>query len=146
MPMTIEDIMNKDPVIVSEQTTLRQAARKMAAQNLGMLLVGKPTRVSGVITDRDLVVRGLADALNPDQVTLGSLIDHPPVTCQKYKSVEEAVSIMEECKIRRLLITDEKTLPVGVLSIDDIAVRCPNERLVARALHQIAKDVAVPVS
>ena len=74
------------------------------------------------------------------------LIDHPPVICHDSQTVEEAVAIMEENKIRRLLVVDEDDLPTGVLTLDDVAVRHDDERLVARALHRIAEEVSVPLA
>ena len=115
------DIMTPDIECVGENETLADAARKMRDLNVGaMPICGEDDRLKGMVTDRDIVVRCVAEGGDPQTVRAGSLGEGKPVTIGADDSVEEALQTMKEHKVRRLPVIDGHRL-VGMVSQADIA-------------------------
>jgi CBS domain-containing protein len=106
---------------VGENETLEVAARKMKDLDVGALpICGEDNRLKGVVTDRDIVIKCLAEGGDPRTTTAGSLGEGKPVTIGADDSVEEAIRTMEEHRVRRLPVIDGHDL-VGMVSQADIA-------------------------
>ena len=117
---SIRELMTPDPVCVPVTATVCDAARHMREHDIGNVLIVDGDALKGLVTDRDLVVRALADGRGPD-TALTDLFSSDPVTVQASDSVEEAVRLMSEHALRRLPVVDGGR-PVGVVSIGDLAV------------------------
>ena len=116
------DIMTGSAECVGESETLADAARKMKDLNVGALpICGEDNRLKGMLTDRDIVVKALADGKNPAEVRAGDLAQGKPVTIGADDSAELALQTMAEHKVRRLPVIDGHDL-IGVVSQADIAV------------------------
>jgi CBS domain-containing protein len=137
--MNIRDVMTPNPRTVSPNDSIQSAARVMRDEDTGVVPVvdnGKPV---GVITDRDIVVRAVADnrELNRpvrDIVTTELVAVHPDM------SVQEATELMSEHQVRRLPVIDNNRL-VGIVSIGDIAVKEGKDGRVGDALQHISEGV-----
>ena len=115
------DIMTPDVECVGENETLADAARKMRDLNVGALpICGEDNRLKGMLTDRDIAVKCVAEGGDPQTVRAGELGDGKPVTIGADDSVEEALRTMKEYKVRRLPVIDGHS-PVGMVSQADIA-------------------------
>lgn len=115
------DIMSGDPVYVSEQDTLEAAARVMVDQNIGAVPVcGTDHRLKGMLTDRDIVTRVVANGGDLSSVRAGELANGKPVTIGADDPVQEAVRTMARHKVRRLPVIDGHQL-VGIISQADVA-------------------------
>jgi CBS domain-containing protein len=115
------DIMTPDVECVGENETLADAARKMRDLNVGALpICGEDNRLKGMLTDRDIAVKCVAEGGDPQTVRAGELGDGKPVTIGADDSVEEALRTMKEYKVRRLPVIDGHSL-VGMVSQADIA-------------------------
>jgi CBS domain-containing protein len=115
------DIMTPDVECVGENETLADAARKMRDLNVGALpICGEDNRLKGMLTDRDIAVKCVAEGGDPQTVKAGELGDGKPVTIGADDSVEEALRTMKEYKVRRLPVIDGHSL-VGMVSQADIA-------------------------
>ena len=115
------DIMTPDVECVGENETLADAARKMRDLNVGaMPICGEDNRLKGMVTDRDIVVRCIAEGGDPQSVRAGELGQGKPVTIGADDSIEEALQTMKEYKVRRLPVIDGHSL-VGMVSQADIA-------------------------
>ena len=115
------DIMTPDVECVGENETLADAARKMRDLNVGALpICGEDNRLKGMLTDRDIAVKCVAEGGDPQTVRTGELGDGKPVTIGADDSVEEALRTMKEYKVRRLPVIDGHSL-VGMVSQADIA-------------------------
>ena len=119
----IKEIMSSDVEVITPNDTLQTAARKMRDHNIGFLPVCDGEKLVGVISDRDVIVRGLADGMESRALVGYDLISTPPIYCFDDQDVEEAMQIMQQNQIRRLVILtrDEKQM-VGVLSLGDVAL------------------------
>ncbi|WP_138413708.1 CBS domain-containing protein [Sinomonas gamaensis] len=118
---TAREIMTPGAECVGENETLEVAARKMKDLDVGALpICGEDNRLKGVVTDRDIVVKCLAEGGDPRTTTAGSLGEGKPITIGADDSVEEAIKTMEEHRVRRLPVIDGHDL-VGMVSQADIA-------------------------
>lgn len=119
--MQVQELMTKNVKMIEPATTLIEAAEIMRNEDVGALPVGTDKRVTGIITDRDIVVRALADYKDPAQVTAGEVMTPRLTTIYADQDVNEAAELMAKDQVRRLLVLDREQDPVGVLSLGDIA-------------------------
>jgi CBS domain-containing protein len=112
--MTLREIMSTPIESVEASASLQDAARKMKQSNVGMLPVMSGETCVGVVTDRDLVIRGLAE--NSIDRRVQDVMSGSPVTCEQDADVREAIRAMEENRVGRLVVTDGGGKPVGVVS------------------------------
>lgn len=125
---TAREIMTADPEFVREGDTLVDAARKMAEFGVGALPVcGDDGRLTGMVTDRDIVVSCIARGGDPTTATAGSLTTGAPVTVGADDPVEEALATMSSNQVRRLPVVDGHDL-VGMLSQADVARAMPDAK------------------
>lgn len=125
---TAREIMTADPEFVREGDTLVDAARKMAEFGVGALPVcGDDGRLTGMVTDRDIVVSCIARGGDPATTTAGSLTRGAPVTVGADDPVEEALATMSSNQVRRLPVVDGHDL-VGMLSQADVARAMPDAK------------------
>ena len=121
----IQDVMTKQVHSVHEDASLREVARLMRDQNIGdVLVIDAQGKLCGIITDRDIVVRAVADEGNDlDQLRARDICtsDHM-VTLQPSSGVDEAVKLMTEKAIRRIPVVENEQ-PVGIVTIGDLAVQ-----------------------
>jgi CBS domain-containing protein len=124
----VRDIMTGDAETAAPDETLAEAARKMRDLGVGALpICGEDKRLKGVITDRDITVRAVAEQADPTQVTVGSLCTTvETVTIGADDSLDEALRRMTEAGVRRLPVIDGHDL-VGMLSQADIARNCSDD-------------------
>jgi CBS domain-containing protein len=122
MPQRIAELMTENPVTMDNTTDLQTAARAMRDHDIGDVVVTKPDgTLCGIVTDRDIVVRGIAEGVDPASTTLDDVCNHNLVTIGSDDSVAAAVKAMEDNAIRRLPVVDNDSL-VGIVSIGDLAV------------------------
>jgi CBS domain-containing protein len=120
-PMQVQDLMTRDVATVSPDQTVQQAARLMAELDVGALPVGENDRLVGMITDRDIAVRGLADGKGPN--TKVRRVMTPDIKyCFIDDEIDEITANMAEIQVRRLPVVDRDKRLVGILSLSDIAV------------------------
>lgn len=123
MPERIADVMTADPVAMTSDATLQDAAVAMRDRDIGDVVVTKPDgSVCGIITDRDIVVRAIAEGVDPHSMTLEDVCSQELVTVRPDDPVAAGVKAMEEHAIRRLPVMDNGTL-VGIVSIGDFAAQ-----------------------
>ena len=130
MPQRVSDVMTADPVTLTTDNSLQEAAAAMRDNDIGDVVVTKADgSVCGIITDRDIVVRGVAEGASPGSTKLDDVCRHEVVTVGPDDAIAVAVKTMEERAIRRLPVMDNGNL-VGIVSIGDLAVeRDPNSAL-----------------
>jgi CBS domain-containing protein len=125
---TARDIMTGGTECVGENETLEDAAKRMLDLDVGALpICGEDNRLKGMLTDRDIVVKAVAQGQSPAEVRAGDLGEGKPVTIGADDSAEEALQTMIDHKVRRLPVIDGHDL-VGVVSQADIATNLPDER------------------
>ena len=118
---TVQDIMTTDVVTVQVDTNLVDAARTMREKDIGDVVVVDNDRLVGVVTDRDIVVRAVAEGLGPDATTVGSVVSRELVTVRPEDSAVDVARLMRDRAVRRVPVVGADGL-VGIVSIGDLAV------------------------
>src|SRR5574340_1090952 len=126
----VRDVMTKDVVTCQSGDSLAQAARKMRDEDIGAVLVMKERKLCGIVTDRDIAIRAVADGKDPNQVKLGEVCSQDVVSIAPDKPVDEAVKMMRDKALRRLPVV-EGDKPVGVVSLGDLAVERDGKSVLA---------------
>ena len=121
MAHTVRDIMTTQPVMVEPTTTVAEVAKQMDLEDIGEVLVADEGRVCGLVTDRDIVVRAIAEGRDPASTRVDEICTHEIISVSPDDSVDEAVRIMGDRAVRRIAVIEDGD-PVGVISIGDIAV------------------------
>ena len=119
--MQAQDLMTRDVTTVSPDDTIQKAARCMIALDVGALPVGENDRLVGMITDRDIAVRGIAEGNGP-QTKVRDLMTPEVKYCFEDQEVDEIASNMADIQVRRLPVIDRDKRLVGILSLCDIVV------------------------
>ena len=120
--MKLSEIMTRDVVVLQPDDSLQSAAKKMRDRNIGFLPVCDGEELLGVISDRDLTIRALADGMDVNIMLGRDLMTAPAIYCYDDQDIDDVAKIMEENQIRRLVVLsrDDKRL-VGVVSLGDLA-------------------------
>jgi CBS domain-containing protein len=135
---TARDLMTPGAECIGERETLVEAASKMRDLDVGALpICGEDNRLKGVVTDRDIVVRVVAEGKDPEGITAGELGQGKPVTIGADDSAEETLRTMAEHQVRRLPVIDGHEL-VGIVSQADVARELPDET-VGEVLRAVSK-------
>jgi len=138
IPMKICDAMTRDVCVASPNETISDAARQMAAIDAGVLPVGENDRLVGMITDRDIAVRAVAQGLGPD-TPIREVMSQEVLYCFEDDSVDDVARNMADQQVRRLPVVDRDKRLVGIVSIGDVA-RCEPGRQTAEAMAGIAQQ------
>jgi CBS domain-containing protein len=122
MTRQIRDVMSRGAVAVEPMTSVVQAARLMRDEDVGDVLVVYDRDLFGVLTDRDIVVRTVAENRDPNTTTAGSVCTRPPVVMLTPEdTTEHAVALMRRHAVRRLPVVESDGSPVGIVSLGDLA-------------------------
>lgn len=136
--MLVRDIMSGDIVSVTSEDTIEKTARLMKEHNIGSLPVCNDKTVIGIITDRDITLRGVASGMDISQKKVGDLMTTPPTVGTPEMNVHEAAKIMSEKQIRRLPVVDHNNL-VGMVALGDISLQPTLSDNAEEALKNISK-------
>ena len=136
--MQVKDIMTHDVSAIHRDATLEEAATAMALRDVGPLPVHDGERLVGMLTDRDIVVRAIATGLDPIQARVCQVMTPAVVYCFEDQDVQEATRIMEEHKIRRLVVLNRTERLVGIISLGDLAIGTGDEKRVGEVLEEIS--------
>src|SRR5258706_8406610 len=121
--MLLKDVMTRNVEEIPPQMTLKDAAAKMKSLDVGALPVCENNKLVGMITDRDIATRAVAQGLDPTETCACDAMTSGVVYCYEDQDTREAARIMEENQIRRLLVFDRNQGAVGIVSLGDIATR-----------------------
>jgi CBS domain-containing protein len=121
MGQSIRDVMTADPVALPLDETIVEAARAMRDRDIGNVIVLDGDQVAGIVTDRDIVVRAVADNRDCTALRLRDVHTPNPLTVDPSTSMEDAVHLMRDNALRRLPVV-ETGRPVGIVSLGDLAI------------------------
>jgi CBS domain-containing protein len=137
--MNVKDIMSRDVEVIHPDDPLKEAAQRMRDRDIGFLPVCDGDRLVGVVTDRDLILRGLAEGTDPSTSVGRDLMTSPVVYCFDDHNLKEATALMEDHQIRRVaVLSREHRRLVGVLSLGDIA-RNSTKKVSAEVLESVSE-------
>lgn len=142
--MQIQQIMTANPECIRPDATLQEAARRMRDLDVGPLPVcGEDHRLAGMITDRDITVRAVAEGKDPTTTPAREAMTGEVIYCFDDQDVQEAARTMQERQVRRLLVVNRDKQLVGIVSLGDLAVET-GDREKAGAVLQDVSEPAMP--
>jgi CBS domain-containing protein len=119
----VADVMKRDLVVVAPDTSMADAATRMRDNDIGDVLVADADRLRGIITDRDLVIRGVADRRSPDDPISELCSTEDLARVAEDDDLEYAVGLMRRRSVRRLPVVDADERPIGIVSLGDLAMQ-----------------------
>lgn len=137
--MVVRDCMTQQVELGHPHMTLQEAAQKMREGDYGILPIQENDRLVGMITDRDIVIRGVATGKDPSQTQVQDLMSHQVLYCYEDQSLEEVAQNLGDNQIRRLPVLNRQKRLVGILSLGDIALGNAKADKVEEALNRISR-------
>jgi CBS domain-containing protein len=120
--MKVKELMTRDVEFIHPNDSLQTAAQKMRDRDVGFLPVYEGDELVGVVTDRDIVIRGIVGGMNPDAIVGREMVTSPVIHCFDDQDVEDAARLMRQNQIRRLIVLGRNNNQlVGVVSLGDLA-------------------------
>lgn len=139
--MQVRDVMTEHAECISPDASIQDAARRMKQLNVGPLPVCENDRLVGIITDRDIVVRGVCEGCDPERTEVREVMTPHITYCFEDQDIEEAAELMREQKIRRLAVLNRQKRLVGIVSLGDLAVDSGDEHLAWETLERVSEPV-----
>ena len=139
--MKAQEIMTKNPRVVTPETTVREAAKLMESENVGMIPVVRSAgskSVVGIVTDRDIAIRHVAAGHNSSDCPVSEAMSSNPKTCKTTDSVDDVMKVMGKEQVRRIPIVDERGDLVGIVAQADIA-READDKKAERTIEKISE-------
>ncbi len=136
--MEIRNVMTRKVEVIGPEATIQEAAQKMRAKDVGALPVCDGDRLAGMVTDRDIAVRAIAEGHHPRRTTVRDVMTQKVVTLCEDQAVEAAARTMEEIRVRRLPVLSRDRRLVGIVSLGDLAMGIGDERLAGRVLKEVS--------
>ena len=130
MEQQVKELMTERPITLDREASLAEAARLMRDRGIGDVIVVDGEDAEGIVTDRDIVIRGVAEGADPETTRLGQVVSAELVSVAPDDPVERAIQLMREKAVRRLPVL-EGGKPVGVLSLGDLAVARDGDSVLA---------------
>lgn len=138
--MQVREIMTKDPACCAPESNLQEVARLMADNDCGEIpVVDESGRPKGVVTDRDIACRAVAEGRDPRQTAARDVMSTPVITVTPEEGVEHSLELMEQNQVRRLPVVDESGACCGMVAQADIARRTSE-----RDTGELVRDVSQP--
>jgi len=137
--MKISDVMTPNPKTVGPTDSIQTAAQIMRDEDTGVVPVVEDGRVTGVVTDRDIVLRAVADG--DFQAKVEDVVSDDVITCTPDMSTSDAAELMSEHQIRRLPVVDADETLVGIVSLGDLAVKEGRDARMGDTLEKVSEGV-----
>lgn len=136
--MKAKDVMTREPATLGPQATLGEAATLMRQEDCGSIPIVEGSRLVGIVTDRDIVIRAIAAGKDAKTTRVSEIMSADPVCISEDTDVDEAAKVMADRQIRRLPVVEDGKL-VGILVIGQIARRDPDEQQTGETLKEISE-------
>ncbi|MGE5409585.1 MAG: CBS domain-containing protein [Clostridiales bacterium] len=136
--MDIKEVMTTNVEIIKPDISIMEAATKMKTLDCGILPVYENDRLIGMITDRDIAIRSTAEGKDPKIDKVRDVMTKKVVYCYEDEPIEHVARVMEENKIRRLIILNRKKRLVGICSLGDLALVTHNMKLSGEVLEKVS--------
>jgi CBS domain-containing protein len=136
--MKLAEVMTRDVETIAPDASLQQAAQRMEELNVGALPVCDGARLIGVVTDRDITVRGVSVGASASEDVVADCMSADPLYAYEDEPIEVALDRMRAAQVRRLMVMDRDKQLVGVVSLGDVAAKTPHKSEAATALEDIS--------
>jgi CBS domain-containing protein len=137
--MQLKDIMTPEVEVISPEATIQEAAQRMQNLDVGPLPVCDGDRLVGMLTDRDITVRVVAEGWDPTTTKVRQAMTAEIIYGFEDQDIQEAARLMEQYQIRRLPILNRDKRLVGIAALGDLAVRTANPVLAGEVLEQVSE-------
>lgn len=119
--MKVKEAMHKNVQWCAPTTTVATLANIMKAEDIGSIPIGENDKLIGMVTDRDIALRGVANGGNMSKKTAKDVMSEGIIYCRENESIEDAIHLMEDKQVRRLPVINDKHRMVGILSLGDVS-------------------------
>jgi len=140
--MQVKNVMTRGAECVRPETTLQEAAQKMKSLDVGPLPVCDNDRLVGMLTDRDITVRAVAEGKDPRATRVRDAMTEGISYCFEDDDVADAARVMKERQVRRLVVLDRNKRLAGIVSLGDLAVETGDEHLAGKTLEHVSQPTA----
>lgn len=134
--LTIKNVMTARPIMIKPEQTVKSAARMMKENNCGVLPVGTPAKVLGMLTDRDITVRLVAEGGDALLTPVNDIMSGQVFLCEEGDSLEDAARQMRKHDVSRLMVSDGKMI-TGIVTLADLIRNTGKERASDEVLHEL---------
>src|SRR5512134_1766781 len=137
------DIMTQELVVATPANTVTEVARLMKAEDIGPILIvdnEQNRTLVGIITDRDLVVKAIAEGLDPKTTKVNEVMSKKLVTCYTDDDIEQAMNAMAQYQLRRIPVVEENMRLVGIISQADVATRLDEPDKTGEVVKEISQQ------
>jgi CBS domain-containing protein len=137
--MQLKEIMSTDVEVIRPEANLTDAAKKMRSLDIGALPVCDGRRLLGMLTDRDITIRAVAEGRDPDHTLVRDCMSSELIYCYEDDSIKDAERVMQDKQIRRLpVVTRDKQL-AGIVSLGDLATKTGDVQQIGRTVREVSK-------
>lgn len=136
--MQAKDVMSRKPEFLPPSATLKQAANQMRSHDYGFIPVGENDRLIGVLTDRDVTVRAVAEGWDPNKKTVRDAMHKGIHYCMESDPLEKVIQQMEKLQVRRLIVLNKEKRMTGIISFGDIATKFKNTKLCSELAEAVS--------
>jgi CBS domain-containing protein len=133
--MQLRDVMIPDVYVIRPDATLQEAAQQMKASHIGSLLVHGGEQAIGILTDRDMTIRAVAEGRDPTTTKVRDIMTPEVIWCREDTDIASAIQLMKEKQIRHLAVGDQHQNLVGIVSLYALALRTGDETLAGTAIR-----------
>ena len=141
--MTCKEVMTKDPKTCAPTDTVERAAQLMKSEDVGPIpIVGDNGKLEGIITDRDIVLKVVAEGRDAKTTKLADVMSTDLITCTTDGDIEKTLDLMEDNQVRRIPVVDASGRLVGIISQADVATRLDDSEKTAELVEDISKAAA----
>ena len=140
--MQVRDIMSKNLERIAGNAPIGDAAQHMRDLDVGMLPVEEHGEIVGTVTDRDITIRATAGGADPETTPVADAMSSELYTCEEHDDLQQAARIMEDHRIRRLMVQNSSGEFVGMLTLADLARHRETEQLSAEILEQVSQPTS----
>jgi CBS domain-containing protein len=137
--MQTREIMTQDVRLIHPDTSLKEAAGKMKQFDIGMLPVVDEDKVVGILTDRDIIVRAIAEGKDPDKTRAGDAMSTDVITAYDDQDATEISELMKKNQVRRLVVLNHDNKITGVFSLGDLATALADMEKKGEVLESVSK-------
>ena len=137
--MKIKEVMTRAVETVRPDQSIQEAAAKMKSLDVGPIPVTDGDRLVGMLTDRDIVLRAVADGRDPRTTKVRDAMTSDVVCCKEDDDVKDAAQKMKDRQIRRIVVVDAGQKVCGIVSLGDIAVDTHNDRMSGDVLEEVSR-------
>jgi CBS domain-containing protein len=137
--MRAKEVMSSNIRIIPSNTSIQAAAELMRQMDIGMLPVTEDGRIVGMLSDRDIAIRAVAEGADPTATPAREVMSRDVVSCFEDQDARDVATAMEQNHVRRVVVVNRKNEAIGMISVDDLAVHPETKPLADEVVRQFAK-------